>query len=103
VVRDERGWSHVLLVSSATHPDGRRRWLVLGYGAEARLVDQERLRPVPLDFRPRPGSRVWVAWRGQMVPATTRSVDRSGLVHVVRPSLGGGMVVGCGMLMPPAP
>src|SRR5690606_34897520 len=51
----ESGLTHVTLVSRGEYPDGKARWLTIGYGGVAELVDEERLTSLPIGrrFRPR--------------------------------------------------
>ncbi len=100
VFRDSTGWSHVLLVSSAVHSDGKKRWLVLSYGAEARLVEHDKLRPMSPSFKPRPGNSVLVAFRGKMVPGRVKTADRFGIYTVRRRRMSSPLVVGFEMLLP---
>ena len=51
VHRTEREARHVLLVSEATHPGGKRMWLTLGYSGEARLVESAALTGLPWVLR----------------------------------------------------
>jgi hypothetical protein len=95
-----RGFRHVLLVSSAIHVDGTKRWLVLGAAGEARLLAEKDLSLVPTASRSKPGSAVLVAWRGEMVPGVLRSAETTGLYTVKRPRLGPLLVVGPDMVMP---
>ena len=59
----ESGLAHVLLVSRGEHADGKARWLTIGYGGTADLIDEERLQPLPVRqrFRPRIGDTVRAA------------------------------------------
>jgi len=91
---------HVLLVSSGRWADGKSRWLALRYGAEAAVIDQEKLQPLALDFKPSVGDPVLVSWLGRMAPATVRAVDGPGLFKVQRPHVGPGLVVGADHLLP---
>jgi hypothetical protein len=96
----EGEWRHVLLVSSASHEDGKRRWLCLGWGAEAQLCDEARLRPLGEPPR-RPGAPLRVAWRGTMVPATLKAVEPPGVFVVGRERTAPSLRVGPWMLMTP--
>jgi hypothetical protein len=100
VERGEHELRHVLLVSSAAHDEGERRWLVLGHGGESRLVDEEQLAALPTaGARPKAGDDVLVAFQGRMVTAKLRSVDLPGLFTVQRPRASPALMVGPGMLM----
>lgn len=101
VRRAAHDYEHVLLVSSAVHPDGRTRWLTLGHVGEARLFDEAELTAVPLAFKPKAGDSVWVAWRGKMVGGVVKSVEDPGLYQVKRPRAGFPLTVGPGQLMKP--
>ena len=91
---------HVLLVSSGRWGDGKIRWLALRHGAEAAIIDQEKLKPIAMDFKPSVGDPVLVSWLGTMVPATVRAVDGPGLFKVQRPHVGPALVLGADHLLP---
>jgi hypothetical protein len=98
----ESGLAHVLLVSRGDHPDGKARWLTIGYGGAAELIDEERLRPLPVGgrFRPRVGDTVRAAYRGTMVMATLREIDRPGWYTVKRERAGAPLLIGPTEIMP---
>jgi len=97
----EQGLAHVLLVSAAAHPDGKRRWLTVGHLGHTDLVEEEQLRPLPPKrLRLRKGDAVRAAWQGTMVPGTLRDFDRPGIYTVKRPRSGAPLLVGPGMIMP---
>jgi hypothetical protein len=102
VVVDRDLMRHVMLLSGGAHADGRRRWLVLAYAGEASLVEEDRLQPMPLDFRPKVGATVAVPWLGAMVPARVTAVDPLGVFTVRRASSAPPLLLGPGMLMPAA-
>ncbi|MBW2529070.1 MAG: hypothetical protein JRI23_33140 [Deltaproteobacteria bacterium] len=91
---------HLLLVSSGTWGDGTKRWLALGHGTAATLVDEASLQPLSLDFKPKAGEPVLVQWLGTMVPAEVVAVDPPGLFRVERPEVAPGLVVGADLLLP---
>ena len=99
VYRAEQEHKHVLLVSAAAHPDGVRRWLVLGHNGEARLLEESKLSAPPGRFAPKVGTEILVAWRGSMVPATLRRIDKPGLFTVRRARAGAPFMVGPGQIM----
>lgn len=98
----ESGLAHVLLVSRGEHADGKARWLTVGHGGEAALIDEERLRPLPVRerFRPRVGDAVRAAHQGAMVMATLREIDRPGWYTVKRDRAGAPLLVGPSEIMP---
>ncbi|MBM4357386.1 MAG: hypothetical protein FJ096_04675 [Deltaproteobacteria bacterium] len=96
----EPGKRLVVLVSSGAHPDGVVRWLALGAEGEAMLLAATDLTPAANAHNLKPGASVVVAWRGEMVPATVRTVEPSGLVSVKRPRMGPALFVGPDMLLP---
>lgn len=99
----EQGLAHVLLVSSANHPDGKERWLTIGHLGHIDLVEAEQLRRLPPKrLRLRKGDAVRAAWQGTMVPGTLRDFERPGLYTVKRPRSGAPLLVGPGMIMPDA-
>ncbi len=102
VYRAEHEHKHVLLVSSAKHPDEVRRWLVLGHNGQARIMEEEQLRAMPARYAPKVGTELLVTWRGSMVPATLRRVDKPGLFTVRRARAGAPFIVGPGQIMPRA-
>lgn len=101
VFREGQRYRHVLLVSEGTWADGKKRWLALGYAAEALLVDHNELRPMSLDYDPDEGDAVWVSWLGHMVPATVAAVETRGLYLVERPRFAGPLRVGPDLLLRP--
>lgn len=101
VQRRGDAYHHVLLVSGAKHGDGKTKWLVLGFAAQARLVDESSLQALPLGDSPKKGQPVWVAWRGEMVPARVTSVEPPGLLAVRRDRLAASLWVGPDLVMPP--
>jgi hypothetical protein len=102
--RDEHERKHVTLVSVAKHPDGKERWLVLGYAGEAKLVESSELESLPpRRFRPKVGDNVLALWRGGMVPAMLREIDHPGIYTVKRPRTGAPLTLGPGMIMPAPP
>jgi hypothetical protein len=102
VVTDGEVMHFVLLLSGGVHPDGKRRWLVLGYAGEAGLVEEERLQPIRLDYQPKVGTMVYAPWLGTMVPAKVTDVDPHGVLTVRRASTAPPLVLGPGMLLPGA-
>ena len=100
VVADGDVQRFVLLLSGGAHPDGKRRWLVLGYAGEASLVAEERLQPIRLDYQPKVGAVVAVPWLGTMVPAKVVAVDPHGVFSVRRASTAPPLALGPGMLVP---
>ena len=95
-------YRHALLVSAGTHQDGKRRWLVLGYGGVCALVDEDKLKPIALDYAPKVGTVVSVAWLGTMVPGRVTAVDTAGTFTVRRERVAAALVVGPGLFMPPS-
>jgi len=99
--RAEQEYRHVLLVSGALHPDGKKLWLAIEHEGEIRLLDEASLIPLPRPrFKPKKGSVVLAAWRGAMVRATVRDLERPGLYTVKRPRSGAPLLVGPDMIMP---
>lgn len=98
--RHDDNTEHVVLVSRHRFPDGVRRWLVLRYGSEAHLAEEQQLQAMPAKLRLKVGAPVLVAWRGRMVPGKLAKYERPGLYTVKRPFAGGPLVVGPGMLVP---
>ena len=99
VYRTAQQQHHVVLVSRGDYPDGKRRWLVLGYGSAAMIVDEAKLAPFPKRFKTKVGEDVLVAWRGTMVSATVRLIDNPGLYTVKRQRAGAPFTVGPGQIM----
>jgi hypothetical protein len=92
---------HAQLVSRGT-ARGKTQWLVLGRAGEAQLVEESRLVALPqARHNPRAGDRVWVAFRGEMVPGEVRAIDAPGLYTVKRDRAGEPLLVGPGELMAP--
>lgn len=91
-------WHHVMLISKSGD-----RWFAIGHGGEAKLLAESSLVELPRSFRPKPkvGSTMWVAWRGEMVDATVRKVESPELFVLKRPRAGGTIVAGIGQLMHP--
>ena len=90
-----------LLLSSSVQSDGKKRWLVLGYGSACALVDEDKLQPIPLQYAAKVGAVVSVAWLGTMVPAHVTSVDPSGVFTVRRARVGPAIWTGPGLVTPP--
>jgi len=102
VYRSTTEYRHVLLVSSAVHEDGKTRWLVLDHDGDSQLIDSDALQRVGGSrFNPKVGATVLVAWRGDMVRAQVRSIDRPGLYTIARQRAGAPLLVGPGMMMTP--
>ena len=102
VYRAEHEYRHVLLVSEATHDDGKRRWLAVGHSGETLLLDADQVSALPAArFSPKVGGTVLAAWQGTMVPGTVQDLDRPGLYRVARPRTGPTLLLGPGMIMPP--
>lgn len=101
VYREGKVHRHVQLISRG-NARGKVQWLVLGRANEAQLVEESRLSALPqARHNPRTGDKVWVAFRGEMVPAEIRAVDAPGLYTVKRERAGEPMLVGPGHLMAP--
>ncbi|HHH31363.1 MAG TPA: hypothetical protein ENK57_23865 [Polyangiaceae bacterium] len=99
--RADQEYRHVQLVSSGRHPDGKTVWLAIEHEGQIRLIDEAQLVSLPRPrFNPRPGSTVLAAWRGAMVRATVRELERPGLYTVKRPRAGAPLLVGPDMIMP---
>lgn len=98
--REGEEWRHVLLISPAVEGD-KKRWFALGYGSAARLVDEASLRPIPVQWSPRPGTPVWAEWVGTMRKATVQSADDPGFFTVKYERAGRPATVGWGLIMAP--
>jgi hypothetical protein len=103
IARHAEGQHLVMLVSSGVHADGTTQWFVLGPEGEARLYDAKDLATIPDARKLKPGSSVLVAWHGDMVPATLRTIDPTGVVSVKRPHVGAAIVVGIDLVIPAPP
>ncbi len=91
---------HVQLVSVGVHSDGKKRWLVIGHGGAAQLVEETALIALPpRRFKAKLGTTVLAAWRGGMVPAELLALDRPGLFTVKRQRTSRRLLVGPGMIM----
>ena len=93
-------WLHVLLVSTSGEGEARR-WLALGFGGAAMIVDEANLRAIPVRFTAKPGSVVWAESAGKMRRATVQSVDDPGLFSVKYERAGRPATVGWGLVMAP--
>jgi hypothetical protein len=92
-------WRHVLLVSPIESEP--KRWFALGFGGAAALVDEARLRPIPIKWNPRPGTEVWAEWVGTMRVGVVQSAGETGLFTVKYERAGRPVTVGWGLLMQP--
>jgi hypothetical protein len=100
VVQRGADWLHVLLVSSSGE-GASRRWLALGFGGAAMIVDEAELHAVPVRFAAKPGSVVWAEAAGKMRRATVQSTDDPGLFSVKYERAGRPATVGWGLVMAP--
>ncbi len=89
-------YRHVTLISAAGE-----RWLVIGEDGISALVPADELTRLPRPrFAPKVGQEVLAAWRGSMVRAEVRALERPGLYTVKRPRAGAPLWVGPGQIMP---
>ncbi len=96
---DGADYKQVLLVSSiAGEP---KRWLALGYGGAAMIVDEASLFAVPVSYAPKEDAPVWAVWLGTFRPGTVKSVDPPGLLTVRFERAGPPVQLGWGSVMPP--
>lgn len=96
---DGADYSQVLLVSAlAGEP---KRWLALGYGGAATLVDESALFAVPVSYAPKENAPVWAVWLGTFRPGSVKSTDPPGLFSVKFERAGPPVGLGWGALMPP--
>ncbi|MCC6556613.1 MAG: hypothetical protein IT372_26940 [Polyangiaceae bacterium] len=115
-LKEGDGYRHVLLVSRSgggpdpevradeprAAPDPGARWLALGYGGAALLVDEAALRPIPISpTRLKAGEPVLAEWVGALRRATIQSVDDTGLFTVKFERAGRPVRVGWGLITPP--
>jgi hypothetical protein len=98
--RADQEYRHVLLVSKGGSR-GKTQWLVLEHEGQTRLIDAAKLVTLPPSrFKPKKGSAVLAAWRGAMVRATVRDLERPALYSLKRPRAGAPLLSGPGMMMP---
>lgn len=97
--KQEQEWRHVLLVSPIEGEP--KRWFALGFGGAASIVDEPRLRPIPIRWNPRPGTEVWAEWAGTMRRGSVQSAGDTGLFTVKYERAGRPVTVGWGLLMQP--
>lgn len=96
VHRDAGEYRHVTLVSATGE-----QWLVIGDDGIASRVAAAELTRLPRPrFDPKVGQEVLAVWRGTMVRAEVRGVERPGLYTVKRPRAGAPLWVGTGQIMP---
>ena len=99
--RADQEYRHVQLVSGGRHADGKKLWFAIENEGQIRLIDEAQLVALPRPrFKPKKGSTVLAAWRGAMVRATVRDLERPGLYTVKRPRSGAPLLVGPDMMMP---
>ncbi|MFO0758425.1 MAG: hypothetical protein U0359_18175 [Byssovorax sp.] len=91
---------HVLLVSPFTD-GGRKRWLCLGFGGAAQVVDEGDLVPIPIRWSPKVGAAVWAEWAGTLRRGTVQGIDDPGLFTVKFERAGRPATVGFGQIMAP--
>lgn len=72
---------HVLLVAPLVRGD-RRAWLTLGFAGTARVVDEDRLVPIPLGLTPKNGQPVLAETLGRLRKATVESKADDGVYWV---------------------
>ena len=99
-LREEDGWSHVMLVSSSGER-GARRWFVLGYASAAKVVAEADMRSIPLKYKPKLHAAVWAESAGKMRRATVERIEDPGLYTVKFERAGRPVTVGWGALMAP--
>ncbi len=99
-LREDDGWSHVMLVSSSGEGEAKR-WFVLGYASAAKVVSERDLRPIPLKYKPKLHAVVWAESAGKMRRATVERIDDPGLYTVKFERAGRPVTVGWGALMAP--
>jgi hypothetical protein len=97
--KQEQEWRHVLLVSPIEGEP--KRWFALAFGGAASIVDEPRLRPIPIRWNPRPGTEVWAEWVGTMRRGIVQSAGETGLFTVKYERAGRPVTVGWGLLMQP--
>ena len=98
-LHDGADYKQVLLVSAlAGEP---KRWLALGYGGAASVVDESSLLAVPVSYEPKEGAQVWALWLGTFRPGVVKATDSPGLFTVRFERAGPPVQVGWGSLMPP--
>jgi hypothetical protein len=98
-LRDGEDFRHVLLISPAVEGE-KKRWLVLGYGSAAQLVDEASLTVIPVKWTARPGALVFAESVGMMRRATVQSVDEPAFFTVKYDRAGRPVTVGWGLIMP---
>ncbi len=92
-------YKQVLLVSPlAGEP---KRWLALGFGGAATVVDESALLAVPVSYEPKEGAAVWAVWLGVFRPGIVKTTDSPGLFTIRFERAGPPVLVGWGALMPP--
>ncbi len=99
-VRDGETYRHAMLVSALGQGAGRR-WLALGFGGAATLVDEADLTPIPLHFAPKNGAEVWAVWVGTMRKGSVQGSPDPGFFSVKLERAGPPITVGRGFLMAP--
>ncbi len=72
-LREGADYHHVLLVSPLDDGD-HKRWLALGFGGAARIVDEAALHAIPVRFKAKPGEVVLAEWVGTLRRATVQAV-----------------------------
>ncbi|MBK8252568.1 MAG: hypothetical protein IPK82_07860 [Polyangiaceae bacterium] len=96
---DADGQKHVLLVSSF-EDGGEKKWLALGAGGAAMVVNARSLEAIPVKFQPRVGASVLAAHNGVMRKATVTGASEQGIVTVKYERAGRPATVGWGFFMP---
>lgn len=96
---DADGQKHVLLVSSF-EDGGEKKWLALGAGGAAMVVNARSLEAIPVKFQPRNGASVLAAHNGVMRKATVTGASEQGIVTVKYERAGRPATLGWGFLMP---
>ena len=98
-VRDGADYQQILLVSELVGEP--KRWLALGYGGAAQVVDESALVAVPVRYEPKVDAPVWALWLGMFRPGTVKALDAPGLLSVKFERAGPPVDVGWGAVMPP--
>ncbi|APR78388.1 Hypothetical protein A7982_03735 [Minicystis rosea] len=94
-------WLHVQLISGFGDGEGRK-WLALGFGGAAMVVNESELAPIPVRLELKVGAIIWAESGGKMRRATVQSADDRGIFLVKFERAGRPSTVGWGLVMKPA-
>lgn len=98
-VREGPDYKQVLLLSELNQEP--KKWLALGFGGAAMVVDESALVAVPVRYEPKVDAPVWAVWLGTFRPGTVKTLDAPGLLTVKFERAGPPVDAGWGAVMPP--